>query len=521
VAGDLTDPCADTVTGFPSEVFRMTRAFRSSLVAATTMLAWSSVAGAQSPPVLPSTSQAASFTGQQPDEMRPTTNTFLGDTGIWYVPTAEILRSGTWSIGGDRRGTNYVQGLTNVADFAGTAAIGIGNRAEVFGSFLFDTRIDRANPPVFANDARQGGIVARYPRVNESWTGNQRGDFYVGSKVNLLSQYRNAPVALAVRGIVKLPTGDTSQGTSTGKTDVMADLIVSKELNRFFEAATFVGMERRGNPDGFDAPKGSYRWGTGVTFPSRSPLRLSAEANGDLPTSYRATLTDNSVVGDDGSVRPLESDIRNRTRLTGGVTYQMPAGFFMGTGLSWNAPRYWDWQFRVGYHGRGRIQPRSFASAAPAVPFVPEAPASVPDPVIPAPPAPVAREEAPRPAPAAAPVQALQSFEFEDVFFNLDGYTLRPGAAVILDAAVKTLQTNPTMNITIEGHTCDLGTSEYNIGLAERRADTVRDYFVSRGISAGRLRTASYGEENPEHANIHEEARRLNRRVALVVRLES
>jgi len=54
---------------------------------------------------------------------------------------------------------------------------------------------------------------------------------------------------------------------------------------------------------------------------------------------------------------------------------------------------------------------------------------------------------------------------------------------------------------------------------ATRRALAVRDYFVSRGVSADRLRTASYGEENPEHANAHEDTRRLNRRVALVVGL--
>jgi outer membrane protein OmpA-like peptidoglycan-associated protein len=505
----------------------MTSSFRSTLAAALTMLAWSSAAGAQSaqPPV---NAQSAGFTGQASDDMRPTTTTFLGDTGIWYVPTAEILSSGTWSVGGDRRGTNYVQGLSNVADFAGTAAVGIANRAEVFASFLFDTRVDRANPPVFSGDARQGGIVARYPGVNESWTGNQRGDLYVGTKVNMLSEYHNAPLALAVRGIVKLPTGSSGAGTSTGKTDVMADLIASKEIVRFFEAATFVGFEKRGNPDGFSGPEGSYRWGTGVTFPSRSPLRLSAEVNGDLPTSYQARRTDDSVIGDDGSVRPDQSDIRNRTRATGGVTYQMPAGFFAGTGLSWNAPRYWDWQFRIGYHGRGRSQPRSFATAAPSVPFVPDsAPIAAPPVVADAPPAPVVRADAPTPAvvpaPAAerpAPQAAAQTFEFEDVFFNLDGFTLRPEAVVILDGAVQTLQRNPRVSLNIEGHTCDIGTAEYNIGLAERRASTVRDYFVSRGVSVNRLRTASYGEENPEHANIHEEARKLNRRVALVVRLE-
>jgi outer membrane protein OmpA-like peptidoglycan-associated protein len=117
-------------------------------------------------------------------------------------------------------------------------------------------------------------------------------------------------------------------------------------------------------------------------------------------------------------------------------------------------------------------------------------------------------------------IEPPQTLEFEDVFFNRDGYALRPEAVVILDAAVKTLLTNPTININIEGHTCDLGSDEYNIALADRRAEAVRDYFVNRGVSTSRLRTASYGEENPEHANVHEEARRLNRRVALVVRLQ-
>jgi len=493
----------------------MTRAYRSPLVAALTVLAWSPVAQAQSPATPPpANTQSAAYTANV-DE-RPTTATFLGDTGIWYVPTAEILRRGTWSVGGDRRGTNYVQGSSNVADFAGSLAVAVGHRVELFGAFLFDTRINRDDRPVFADEAREGGIAARYPRVNESWTGDKMGDLYVGTKVNLLSEYREAPMALAVRGIVKLPTGNEAAGVSTGKTDVMADLIGSKELARFFEVATYVGYEVRGKPDGFIAPKGSYRWGTGVAFPSRSPLRFSAELNGDLPTNYRATLTDNSVVGDDGSVRPFESDIRNRTRATGGLTYQMPAGFYAGTGLSWNAPRYWDWQFRIGYHGRGRMQPRALASAATASPapdYAPPAPIVTAAP--PAPPAPAVLANNSRPQ-AAAP----RNYTFDDVYFDLDGYTLRAEATPALDEAARAMLADPTLTLNIEGHTCNIGTAEYNVALADRRASAVQSYFVSRGIPASRLRTATYGEEDPEHANAHEDTRRLNRRVALVVRLQ-
>src|SRR6476659_8005927 len=87
------------------------------------------------------------------DTTRPATTTFLGDTGLWYVPTAEVLAHGKWSASGYRRGTNYIQGFSNVGDFAGTFAVGIRNRAEVFGSFLFDTRVDRDLRPIFTPDS--------------------------------------------------------------------------------------------------------------------------------------------------------------------------------------------------------------------------------------------------------------------------------------------------------------------------------------------------------------------------------
>ena len=119
------------------------------------------------------------------------------------MPTAEVLARHTWSIGGDRRGTNYVQGSSNVADFAGTAAFGVSDRVEVFGAFLADTRIDRDAAPIFADQARDGGVISRYPRVSQSWTGNNVGDLYLGTKVNLASQYRRSPVAFALRGMVK------------------------------------------------------------------------------------------------------------------------------------------------------------------------------------------------------------------------------------------------------------------------------------------------------------------------------
>jgi peptidoglycan-associated lipoprotein len=116
--------------------------------------------------------------------------------------------------------------------------------------------------------------------------------------------------------------------------------------------------------------------------------------------------------------------------------------------------------------------------------------------------------------------EAVKEIVFEDVHFDFDRYSLRPEAVRALDEAVRSLQDNPNLKITIEGHTCNIGTAEYNLALGERRANAVREYLVSRGVTADRLQTVSYGEERPKYDNSREETRRLNRRAALVVRVQ-
>ena len=108
------------------------------------------------------------------EETRPATTTFNGDTGLWFVPTAEVLGKGQWSASVYRRGTNWVQGYTNVADFAGTFAYGIGDRAEVFGSFLVDTRIDRDIRPIFGTDPAFGELHRSLPEGEPGLDRRQR-----------------------------------------------------------------------------------------------------------------------------------------------------------------------------------------------------------------------------------------------------------------------------------------------------------------------------------------------------------
>jgi outer membrane protein OmpA-like peptidoglycan-associated protein len=115
---------------------------------------------------------------------------------------------------------------------------------------------------------------------------------------------------------------------------------------------------------------------------------------------------------------------------------------------------------------------------------------------------------------------AKKEITFEDVHFDFDRYSLRSEATRILDEAIKAMTDDPNLRLTIEGHTCNIGTTEYNLALGERRSAAVRDYLASRGVNATRLQTVSYGEERPKHDNGREETRRLNRRAAMTIRLQ-
>jgi outer membrane protein OmpA-like peptidoglycan-associated protein len=533
---------------------------------------------------------ATTQTPSPAEETRPATTTFFGDTGLWFVPIAEVLPHGKVSVSGYRRGTNYLQGFANVGDFAGTFGVGLGNRAEIFGSFLVDTRIERDLRPIFINDENVGGILDRYPQANEGWEGDQIGDFYVGAKVNFLSEFRQNPAAVGLRGLIKIPTGNEDAGASTGKSDFAIDFIASKEAGQKVDIAGFAGYEWRGEPDYLDAPSSAFRWGAGLGFPSRSRLRGNLEIHGFLPNQDTVTITGSPIIGFDGSIAPTVSATQNLTYTTATVTWQGRGGFFIGGGVSWNVPMknrddyrtdegafgdYVDWQVRIGYHPGVRV-------------YVPPPP---PEPPPPAPEHILTVEAECNPcsvevgrsstvtatanssiscavtyrwtAPSGtfanaterstlwtAPNQEgtvpvtvtvtcptdnktasdtvniqvtrppVKQYSFEDVHFDFDRYSLRPEATRVLDEAIEAMKQDNTLRLTVEGHTCNIGTAEYNLALGDRRANSVREYLTSRGVAADRLNTISYGEERPKHDNAREETRRLNRRAALVVRLQ-
>ncbi len=112
---------------------------------------------------------------------------------------------------------------------------------------------------------------------------------------------------------------------------------------------------------------------------------------------------------------------------------------------------------------------------------------------------------------------ASPSSELKTVFFAFDSFELDGGAVEALNNNAKWLRDNPNFDVQIEGHADERGTLEYNLNLGDQRAKAVKAYLVSRGISAERLHTISYGEERPLNPSSSESAYSENRRAQFLV----
>lgn len=141
------------------------------------------------------------------------------------------------------------------------------------------------------------------------------------------------------------------------------------------------------------------------------------------------------------------------------------------------------------------------------------APADVtPEPV--AEPAPVAAL-APEPQAAPVPAPAPHRLVLEGVNFDFDRATLRPEDSDVIDKDMATLKEWGDVKVEVAGHTDSVGSDGYNMDLSQRRANTVRDYLISKGIAADRLVAKGYGESQPIASNDSDEGRFKNRRVEL------
>ena len=142
--------------------------------------------------------------------------------------------------------------------------------------------------------------------------------------------------------------------------------------------------------------------------------------------------------------------------------------------------------------------------------FVGEPPAPAPAPRVAQAPA---RAPAPPPAP---PVQ--ERLVLRGVNFATSSAEIDPASAVVLDVAADQLRERPGVSVVVEGHTDSTGSDAYNQALSQRRADSVRQYLVRKGVPAERLSARGFGESNPVASNDGADGRAMNRRVELEVR---
>lgn len=103
------------------------------------------------------------------------------------------------------------------------------------------------------------------------------------------------------------------------------------------------------------------------------------------------------------------------------------------------------------------------------------------------------------------------------VYFETNKYNISSNSQLALNKLQQIFAEYPETNILIEGHTDDVGTEDYNMGLSEKRARAVRDYLVNAGVPSSRLITKWYGESQPKVENNSDSNRALNRRVNFVI----
>jgi OOP family OmpA-OmpF porin len=527
----------------------------------------------------------------------PTVN---GDTGIWFVPTAESMPAGKWSASVFRANWDELQGLTDISKIGATFAAGLG-RGEVFGSWgVMRIKRDVVNPLFVPGDPKFGGVADQVPFQRRSWSKNIGSPVEIGAKYSLLSQSRGDAMALAPRVVFSLPVGPMWGWTDSLETTV--SLVASREFGKSVELSGTAGALLRHQPDEFHIPNKTI-YGVGLTFPTRSMFRGLVEYNGAYALGNEV-LIEVPMTAEDGTPYPSGSLVRGPNNFKFGVAVQQKNGGWFGRGGLNFTPGVsdrsvggqafehsgWGIEASIGFHpgvtpARERVHviketttvTNTVTNTVTAPPVAANRnptfsvnatcdPASVD-------PGAVSRCNATATDPdgdavtyrwtgpsgtfgtanaagttwtagqnaGAVPLTVTATdtrggsatstvtvnvtrrieLTFEDVHFEFDKFNLRQDALRILDDAVAKLSANGNVRVTIEGHTDSVGTSEYNLALGERRANSVRDYLTNRGIANTRLRTVSYGEDRPIADNKTPAGRAQNRRAHLAVVVEN
>ena len=516
-------------------------------------------------------------------DSRPGSNTIFGDTGIWFVPTGETLPKGSWSVGAQLVNFDRSEGFSDITDIGGMFSFGATNRIEIFGAFG-GRRIDADLVPVASNGQPQDYLINKgwSTGIGDAWVGAKfnitsqassngyatalrvmaklpaasmddgLGTGKVDFQFDLIGSREFAEkIELTAAAGIKLRGQPDGYNLTPGFVWGIGGAFPSRSQFRvvgemkgealFDQSQTFTGsnpapgMPSEWDPDATRDLFGGFQWnansgfylGAGVTYTAsyflhRRDFSTSEDSDFDrlglqLRLGYNPggvrTFAPATTVTPTAPVTPPMPGNRPPTvkarcepctveinrQLTASADAQDPDGDTLR--YRWSAPT------GTFANPADRQTPWTAPGQVGAVPLT----ITVDD-------------GKGMTATDTITVQVIappkRQLTFEDVHFEFDRYTLRPEAARILDDAITAMQEDANLRFTVEGHTCNIGTTEYNLALGERRAAAVRDYLTGRGINASRVQTVSYGEERPKHDNGREETRRLNRRAALTIRLQ-
>ena len=115
------------------------------------------------------------------------------------------------------------------------------------------------------------------------------------------------------------------------------------------------------------------------------------------------------------------------------------------------------------------------------------------------------------------PIEVGMHYRLHNIYFAFNSADILSSSQKVLDEFIVFLNDHPTMTISIEGHTDNVGSDEFNLILSENRAKAVYNYLVNNGIDANRLQYKGFGETAPIATNETEEGRAMNRRTEFVI----
>ncbi len=118
----------------------------------------------------------------------------------------------------------------------------------------------------------------------------------------------------------------------------------------------------------------------------------------------------------------------------------------------------------------------------------------------------------PPPPPPSLTDQQLFEQNVKDIYFDYDAYSISPAAQTALEANAAFLKQHPNFTFTIEGHCDERGSTEYNLALGDNRASATKQALVGMGVSAGQIKTISFGKEKPVCSESNEQCWQQNRR---------